>query len=258
MKTLLFNGCSYVAGDAIVWDRYCRDVLKHEVNWLSFVHTGDIDSYFKYRAKLNLSAQTAALCHTTSVDLSKDGASNAYIALTTIKYLTGLTTAEQKNIHVCIGWTEESRRFRWDNPTRCFINLNVNSAANNPNVTKHIPYMKSDIVNSDPADHYLDYFKHVMLLENFLIRHNIKFTFWRSLGFPINLPAGFEKVYNINSTSANNWIKFDKWSPLPAILDISWMESLMPGEGIDEVNKHPNAKRASEHALLLSKMILLN
>ena len=291
VKTLLFNGCSFVAGDALVWERFCKGILKIDqvLNWEEFdsyrqyylqfetghttvwervckdtlkldrlIKWAEFDSYrlyyHQYRSGYNLAAQTAALCHTTSVDLSKDGASNAYIALTTIDYLMGLTTAEQKNIHVCIGWSGMERRLRWDNRTTAFVNLGVHSLRNSWS-TEHRAFVTADIVNGSDLDNQMDFFKHVLLLESFLSAHNITYTFWRALGNLGNIDliskTKFTKILNVDIN--DNWIKFDPH--LSVVVGPSWCDSMTIDDCISKSNRHPNLKCVTAYANTLAKTI---
>jgi hypothetical protein len=34
-KKLLFSGCSFTAGDELVWDTYTKEILKIDVDWFS-------------------------------------------------------------------------------------------------------------------------------------------------------------------------------------------------------------------------------
>jgi len=257
MKTLLFNGCSFVAGDALVWDKYCQEVLKFSVDWKGSEHGGKHrEDYIRYRSHYTLSAQCASLCNTTSLDLSADGASNAHIALTTLNYLMGLSAPDRKNIHVCIGWTEESRRLRWHDDRKIFVGLNVHSAAK-PGLENLQSFIIADVINGSPADHDLDFFKHVLLLENFLLRYNISYTFWRSLGDIINPHKGFKKILNVDDISDNNWVKFDISSNQPAFLDQLWFRYMTADDYINKSNQHPNVGCVATLATTLSNMILI-
>ena len=133
-KTLLFNGCSFTAGDELVWHEYNTQYL-----WKSMISTplddqpvnlGKderrrlIDDYTaNFRPTRNLAAQCAEILQTAKFDLSVDGNSNHSIVYQTISYLEHCSIQEQQNIHVCIGWTEFSRRYKWSEQLNCMSNI---------------------------------------------------------------------------------------------------------------------------------------
>ena len=262
MKTLVFNGCSYVAGDAIVWDNYCKEVLNQNLDWKApdNLYGGQYKSdYIRYRTNYSLAAQCASMCDANWVDLSLDGASNAYITLSTINYLMSLPEIDRKNMHVCVGWSEFTRRLKWNSETRCFDNLNVH-AINSPLRKIHVPFIKASMIGGDPFDHYIDIISNVLLLTNFLILHNISYTMWSSLGyFPAirsepGFEHGFTRMFNVNHICENNWIKFDDTKH--ALLGKSWANVLVVDDQISQTNKHPNMAAAKDFAKRIANTIM--
>ena len=106
-KILLFNGCSFTAGDGLAWDQFCQDF-----SWRDLVITRSaiknnkisdkeaVALYVEYvknfRPKKNLAALCSEVLETTKIDLSLDGNSNDNITLSTINYLMRLDPAMRK------------------------------------------------------------------------------------------------------------------------------------------------------------------
>jgi hypothetical protein len=120
-KTLIFNGCSFMAGDEIVWDKYCLEKKGRLLDWRNFwadlelknkpAVLDDFMNYYRfdYRRLHNLPMATSLHLGLERIDISEDGNSNDNIALSTIAYLISKPIEERKKYHVCIGWTITSR-----------------------------------------------------------------------------------------------------------------------------------------------------
>ena len=120
-KKLLFSGCSFVAGDELVWDKFCEySLLRNpkEYTWDDF-HKDNVlfaeyhSKYVEYRKNFNVASQVGNIFDRPVIDLSKDGNGNTRIALSVIKTFSEMDPEESKNFHVCVGWTVPARRLRW-------------------------------------------------------------------------------------------------------------------------------------------------
>ena len=98
MTKLLFSGCSFVAGDAIVWDKYFPDIrweqaINREPNTHKVYSQSEIQEKYLHYVKFirplhSLAAQVNTLRGGGPfVDLATDGASNDSIAHSVISYL---------------------------------------------------------------------------------------------------------------------------------------------------------------------------
>jgi len=258
-KKLLFNGCSFVAGDEIVWDQFCEfSLLKNpiEYTWDKFhkdkvTFNQEYPNYTAYRKNFNLSA-TFRNTFDSVTDLSKDGNSNTRIALSVIKTLSEMEPKEAKNFHVCVGWTVPPRHLRWSENQRRFISVNPGHY-NDDNYRELHPYIKEALVNVSRYDHDLHYIHNVMLLENFLKLNGITYTFWRGLGKQGDSEDTKEKLFPelpLNKISDKScWISFDKDDSFP-MLGMSWANYLWtttdPYPWISKNNHHPNLKSVTE------------
>jgi hypothetical protein len=135
MKNLLFNGCSFMAGDELVWNNYCiskgRPIIDWNTFWLQNDRTPDVNEFvreyrFDYRRLHNLPMAVATHLSAGRIDISEDGNSNDCIALSTIAYLLSKTPEERKQFHVCVGWSSNSRFLKYINRVNLFANIHVN------------------------------------------------------------------------------------------------------------------------------------
>lgn len=261
-KKLLFSGCSYTAGDELVWDKYCKDILlinPIEYTWDVF-HADDKvfathrSKYVEYRKTFNIPGQVGNAFNKPVIDLSMDGNSNTQIALSVIKNLLEKTPEEVKDFHVCVGWTSLIRRLKWFEERKSFINMHPGRYANN-RFSNLRPYIKEGIINLSPYDHNLHFIHDIMLLENFLKARNVSYTFW--LSFPGVLANGIDDitqklnpVISIGKASdSSNWLLFNESDTIP-MLGTSWTDQLRTKTDpwISSKNNHPNLKSATELA----------
>jgi hypothetical protein len=220
-KILVFNGCSFVAGDDIAWDYsngpYPTRMHDFRVN----------DDYFSViRPNNNLSAFTKELSGAISkVDLSRDGNNNTEIALATINYIESQPIELRKNFHVCVGWTESLRICKWFNTKNQFISLGPwmvdlkNSVARDSEWHHQMDqesslYVKPFYENFYDIDFLLEYIKNIMLLENYLKAQGIDYTFWRSLGDPLSEDSHDVKWINQSMLEINKASDSSKWLQL--------------------------------------------
>ena len=274
MKKLVFNGCSFMAGDELVWEQYHKDNNKSVVApWYSNKEITDAEhlfrvGYLQYRQYFNLPAiVTRMLDGSEKIDLSHDGKSNENIAIGTITYLNTLSKEERENCHVIIGWTCLSRILKYSKINNVFVDLSAghydkHTADPAKNALKD--YIKTRILGGDNEDFILDYVRNVMLLENYLIANNVSYTFYRALD---DMVYGFEKIgpFNyINSYTLNikdcsrheNWYKFKDNNYTP-INGLGWGFAFFnkPHMWVTPNNSHPNLEYIRIFSARLSEFI---
>lgn len=240
MKTLIFNGCSFMAGDELVWEQYHhhygRPVTKWSTTGGDVVSASDTEfrfGYLKYRQSFNLpSVICTMLGGYSKIDLAQDGKSNENIAIETIACLNRFSKDERENFHVIIGWTCPSRILKYSKISSRFVDLNAghyDKHTIDPAKNALRSHVKTRILDGDDEDFILDYVKNIMLLENYLIANNISYTFYRALDEGI---CNFEKIGPFDSdyihqltikdcTNHKNWYKFTNDTQTP-INDLSW------------------------------------
>lgn len=257
MKKLIINGCSFTAGDALTWQTHFPDI-----DW--YTHILEKKLHHKYMAKEldrfytgyiknlrpldSLSGQLKHLFNTEVIDISSDGNSNGSISMSTILYLESIPREERKNYHVCVGWTEFTRRVRWSEKIGKFLNIN-HAHITDKRYAEYETFIKEIVVSSAPPDHWFDYLANLIQLELYLKSNDVTYTFWRSLGEHINpfnavLPGHFidENIFNLNKISsafdASNWISFggslDPWYGTP------WIKTFKDTDFLTKKNHHPN------------------
>lgn len=280
MKKILLNGCSFVAGDAISWNKYYPDI-----DWIKYVYlrklhptysSKQIESkFFLYTTKLrphdNLSGKLRTKLGTEVLDISIDGNTNDYITNSTIDYLQTLSPEERKNYHVCIGWTEYTRRLRWIIEQNHFFNLH-HSHLSDDNFINEKDFIKEVIVNSAEFDHLFNYYNNILLLENYLKINGITYTFWRSLGYeilketqrvinqpnkvlvPYNRPYKATVFFHNNIMDSSKWIKFVE-DDMPWARK-SWGNNVYERKlHVAANNLHPNSQAVEELSDLIVDML---
>lgn len=279
MKKILFNGCSFVAGDEIGWKSYC-DEAGISYTWFDFCKIIDrtdeqekLWHYYHdiYKRKCNLPhfvIDLLGLSENNKVDISADGKSNDNISISTIQYFLSIPPENRKNYHVVVGWTQLSRIMVYTPEYLNYMDLNINHIHKPVKGTKrYIDYIKAVLLNAENEDLALNYFKNVMLLEYFLLSNNITYTFFRSLGSekdcimrkhffpPVPGSLEFDKISN-----ANSWVKLSIDSKTP-ITESSWTEAIL---GTPETNPenfmlnngHPSPYAVTNFAAILANKIL--
>lgn len=271
-KILLFNGCSFTAGDEIVWDQFCKDFTWREaviertvVKNNKLTNKEAVDLYLDYvknfRPTKNLGSICSKILQTKKIDLSLDGNSNDNIALSTINYLMRMDSEKRQKVHVCIGWTSTDRRIKFSKNRQLFQNLHCYSLLDDNK--EHHDYTIAAIIENTEVDHSLNYLMNVINLENYLKANNITYTFWRALAnetshaswevlnkspSPNDLMAiASLPVYTLSNKE--NWITFNSSSH--PWMGHSWDQTLTDADKISTVNKHPNFRSM----LKLSKTI---
>lgn len=280
MKKIIFNGCSFMAGDEIAWEQYRKEV-GNGLTWeqfcsIDYVKTDADNTYwnnyqFNYKRNYNLPQfviNSLGLSVDNKIDISTDGKSNDMISISTINYILGIPPEDRKNYHVVIGWTSIYRVMKYTSKYKTFTNLNVCHMTDPvPGTAEFKEYISAVIINADTEDIAMNYFKNVLLLENFLLANNITYTFYRAIGTALECVMRehrFDPGYIIgalqldNISNFNNWIKFYNTDTTP-IIGESWSSFRLNGQSnnwIRQGNKHPNMATAIEMANIIKDKIL--
>ena len=272
MKKLIFNGCSFMAGDELVWKQYQKEHNKEMVPWFSkkaqLTEINDIvfrNGYIEYRRNFNLPAMVSRKLECEWFDLSRDGKSNETIAVETIAHINTIDKEERKNYHVIIGWSSLSRVMKYSKEVEHFIDLTAAHYNGTDSVKDSFKdYIKAVILGGDDEDHVLDYIRNIMLLENYLIVNNISYTFYRALDdyiFDLNSVGPFnyefKSTLQVNDcTNHINWYKFvdDHRNPINGI---GWGSEFMKNSDkwIDPDNGHPNLSTVTNFSYRLTDFI---
>lgn len=253
MRKLLFNGCSFTAGDELVWHLYRPDVQWRGAGWQELYNKYCAD----FRSLHNLAFKTAEALGCTRHDLSKDGNTNGMIATDTINWLLSKSPEERTQYHVCVGWTSPSRYSKWVKSYTQFYNIHVHHVTSINSVDTVIQNELGDsiclrFIHDYDHDWLLDYIKNLMLLENFLIANGITYTFWRSIDGGAAEEEVFRLLHNAsvpvyNASLAHNWVNFQTvehpW------LSPSWCTTILSGDEsnwLSSTNSHPSLKAITE------------
>jgi hypothetical protein len=275
MKKIIFNGCSFMAGDELVWEQYHKTYNKEITPWFtkkdSIISDSDTQfryEYLKYRQDFNL---PAIICKMLGghekIDLSQDGCSNENIVLETIACLNSFSKEERKNFHVVIGWTSISRIMKYSKQTKLFLDLSAghyDEHTSDPAKNALREHIKTRILGGDDEDFILDYIKHVMFLENYLIANNISYTFYRALddvihGFETIGPFNYSSSYLLtvkNCTRHENWYRFTDTLHTP-INSLGWSSEFIhaPSKWITSTNRHPGLETVNDFSTRLTSFI---
>ena len=276
MKKIILNGCSWVAGDEIAWDLFCIENNLVGEDFYEFVtkdFAGVLSQYrYVFRPYHNLRSMLAQRLHTDVIDLSADGNSNDGMTINTMNYLLGLPKEERKNFHVIIGWTILQRKalFLDDH----WKSLHVGHYGEEK-YKKHEDRLLGAIVLDNNEDWYLNYFRNVMMLESFLKKENITFTFYRSLGShsqfynnsklkislkntpnPKKDPFSLEN-FTYSSLDKDSWLSFynDDEFTLTCESWTTYMQEFIPNWQVNQKNKHPGRLAMNQLADRMSQFI---
>lgn len=258
MKKIILNGCSWVAGDEIVWDKFCIEKGLGNLSYYSTVnesHLNNLRSEYRtsFRPKFNQAGILSNILNTEVIDLSRDGNSNDSISMTTINYLLGIPRDERKNYHVIIAWSILTRKLLYLKHSGGWDCVHLNNLYHKDHETKM--RIINSLTSNEPPDWYLNYFINVFLLQNYLELNNITYTFYRSLGnkgeffnekgFMVDLYNNLQvNIQNLTPQSIDNsnWLTFNENEDLGFVSD-SWTEYCYKHFGntwyIRDDNKHP-------------------
>jgi hypothetical protein len=274
MKKLIFNGCSFMAGDELVWEQYHKERNRELTPWLTTNSNNFTDSdhefrfeYLTYRKQYNLPGVTSKILGCDCIDLSQDGKSNQNIALETIACLNSFNKEERKNCHVIIGWTSISRIMKYSTMSKMFVDLTVghyDECTDDPAKNALKEHIKTRILGGDDEDFILDYVVNVILLENYLISNNITYTFYRGLDdlvYDITTigPFSYSNPYKLKITECTNhenWYKFADDNRTP-ISGIGWGTEFFkkPHMWVTPKNPHPSLESISNFSARLLEFI---
>jgi hypothetical protein len=280
-KTLLINGCSFVAGDGAFWDDYRLENITNIAGWDEVLRmtrplTPEEHNHWwnyrkNYRATKNLGAMLANYLGCSKVDISEDGSSNDSIALSTISYILNRPPKERKNFHVCVGWTSLNRfiiHLDGQKANREMLaSFHVNHCTGSHGFTQFYSsiqkYIDISFQTLSDGDFWLNYLKNIVLLENFLIANEISYTFFRSLGHESNFYAlpnftNYNIKFSIDKEINHlNWYDFGG-GEFPYVNN-SWSTGILEPEPeknwISKKNHHPNPTAIAEFSMLLGKFI---
>lgn len=262
MKKIIFNGCSFVAGDALVWDQYIKLKGLKNLSWEYYSSTKVSDDVIQilqdyknnYRKFRNLPAFLGKFLKTEVIDISEDGHSNDGISFSTIQTLLDIPEKERKNYHVIVGWTEIHRFIKYSKNLRVFYNINhKTNNLENKAINELKKYIVANTIYNYDEDSYFNYVRNIIMLENFLKANHCTYTFYRNIGIPndgqnFNIRSAFtnlkyqesKSVYSDNS----NWFKFSD-NGVEAMNGDSLSTAYLynkPHNHISEINGHPNLK----------------
>ena len=296
MKKIILNGCSWVAGDEILWEQFLQekgeDINDPELKWVYSgtrpKHNAALSKEYRiYRYQYNQGGMLKNKLKTEVIDLAQDGNSNDNICMSTINEILNIPVEDRHNYHVIIGWTIKERKLLflkehgyWDN---------VHIAHVDQNSTKWSP-LKSRIIGTiiDETDNdwYINYVKNIMLLENFLKLNKMSYTFYRSLGSTdefydhdenkiynlskINLTITTDKAIKLNNilpsviTDSTYWLTFFNEEQHKSLASHSWtryMQKTFQPEWqwyISAENRHPNIKATTILVDILKNHLITN
>lgn len=282
-KKIIFNGCSFMAGDKIAWEQYCKEV-GNRLTWEQFCspeyatrHVTDADVVYWnnyhniYKRNNNLPQfviNSLGLSVDNKIDISTDGKSNDMISISTVNYILNIPLEERKNYHAVIGWSSVYRVMKYTSKYKNFMNLNVGHGSHADWLLNEFKeYITAVIINADGEDIAMNYFRNILLLENFLLANNITYTFYRAMGsasecvmrehtFDPGHIVGSLQLNNISNF--NNWIKFYDTDINP-VIGGSWNSSYLnnqPNNWICADNPHPNTAAAIALANVIKDKIL--
>jgi hypothetical protein len=260
---LLFNGCSFVAGDALTWHIHYPDIDPDLHIWERRPHPRyseqDIkmlsDRYWReLRPRDNLAAQVSKLTGLEAIDISADGNSNRSIALSTIAYIS----EHPGDYWVCTGWTEPTRRTVWDPTADQWININLHRLQD-PRMPRTMKdAIEHQLIRAPEQDHILDYATSLITLNSWIEGKVKGHTQWRSMG-----PHGSVSCLDQRSQygvalpslgqilDSKNWLghQDQPWA------GPSWFSQLSDSDVISPTNWHPNLQAVERQAQLIADKI---
>ena len=251
---LLFNGCSFVAGDCLTWHRHYPDIDPELHIWgrrphpkYSQDHIRAItDHYWRVlRPQDNLAAQVSRLTGLEAIDISADGNSNQAIALSTIAYIT-----ENPGQYIaCLGWTEPARSMAWDYTANQWINLNVHRMEDPKLPPRYRDLIAVNLVGALEPELMLNYAHSLITVNTWLRSQGVSSVQWRSMGQPmdpgcldIRTPYGVSLPQLSALLDAKAWLGTDSepW------VGTSWFDRLTDSDCISAGNRHPNLKAVEQ------------
>ncbi len=260
---LLFNGCSFVAGDALTWHRHYPDIDPDLHIWgrqrhpiYSPEHIRELSNRYwrELRPLDNLPAQVGRLLGLEVIDLSADGNSNRSIALSTIAYIS----ENPGDYWVCTGWTEPTRRMVWDHTADQWINLSLHRLED-PNLPQRLKdTIKLNLIAAPEPDHVLDYANSLITLNGWLKGRIKGHTQWRSMG-PHGAVDCLDRrtEYGVQAPKLDLILDPSQWlAPEDQPwFGLSWFNQLAVDNCISASNRHPNLAEVERFARKISNKI---
>lgn len=293
MKKIILNGCSWVAGDEILWAQFLIENNQNpdspDMQWNNDKHTlifKELQNKYRtlYRGERNQGGMLSKELNTEVIDLSQDGNSNDNIALSTISKILTISKENRHNYHVIVGWTVKERRLlHIDN---CWENVHISHCNKETgNWPKWRQRLAAVMLEETDADWYINYFKNLIMLENFLKINNVTYTFYRSLGsknefynFSINKQRDVFKIKLFNnlpqhsqirlesltpeSIDSSNWLTFYEHDKDIGLASDSWTKYMQKEFDfqwyIREDNRHPNLTATQKLVEIIKDHLLKN
>ena len=283
MKKIVFNGCSFMAGDELVWDDYSKEVGT-TLSWEWFttvsirqrtIEYGAIwgEYHDVYKRKYNLPQHVSELVGIDTdnkIDLSNEGKSNDMISLSTVNYILSIPIEDRHNYHVVVGWSSIARAMKFIKQFKSFTNLNPNQLGKHNFTSDEEDYIKVVLINADDVDLYINYIKNILLLANFLQANGISYTFYRALGSSkdfiphyLTFQSGNLKdtLRLVESLDSKCWINFTSTEETHPSVGESWTSAMLqvPGHNgkfwVSPKNAHPNLDSVKSFATIIAHKI---
>ena len=283
MKKIVFNGCSFMAGDELVWDDYSKEVGT-TLSWEWFttvsirqrtIEHGAIwgEYHDVYKRKYNLPQHVSELVGIDTdnkIDLSNEGKSNDMISLSTVNYILSIPIEDRHNYHVVVGWSSIARAMKFIKQFKSFTNLNPNQLGKHNFTSDEEDYIKVVLINADDVDLYINYIKNILLLANFLQANGISYTFYRALGSSkdfiphyLTFQSGNLKdtLRLVESLDSKCWINFTSTEETHPSVGESWTSAMLqvPGHNgkfwVSPKNAHPNLDSVKSFATIIAHKI---
>lgn len=262
---LLFNGCSFVAGEYLSWHKHFPDIdpVQHVFHRRPHpIYSPDqidkrIRTYFDtIRPSENLAAQVSRLTGLEAIDISADGNSNWAIALSTMAYVH-----EHPGPYcVCIGWTETARHMVRDPLTPSWVNVNVHRLTDPKIPPSLITRIREQIIKPPEEEHVLNYASAAQMLASWLVNLGIRTVQWRSMGTVIDPePLSYRDNFSVSLPNFDQLINNQHWisyqDSCPAWRGSSWHMTMTESDWISGRNQHPNLQAVERQAQRIADKI---
>lgn len=261
---LLFNGCSFVAGDFLTWHQHYPDIDPDIYIWGRQRHPSLTQNQLKQltdhywrelRPRDNLAQQVSRLTGLEAIDISSDGNSNTAIAQSTIAYIS----EHPGDYQICIGWTEPTRRMVWEAEVGQWINLSLHRLEDPRLPRRYRDYVNLNLVSAPEADHSLDYVQNLVMLNSWAQSQGLPIIQWRSMGPQGVQPCMLARTeYGVATLDPRRVLDPMTWLELSSEpwWGRSWFDQLGPGQTISPTNLHPNIPAVRAQAAKIAERIL--
>lgn len=272
IENIILNGCSFVHGDDLCFQRYNIPVFSPIRDTLASWNKEQLEHFENVR----LSGQLKRYLNCNVINLANSGSSNSQIANCTFTYLE----EHKKELNpdttlVIIGWTENHRYdYFFDDCGKLTISIPKSEVykrvfkrrlkhVNDSDIKKYEAYIKhldnlksySDLFNDHVSMSYVNYIYHIQLINMMqlqLEKFNFKYMFFNSLShYPLNSQPRKECVILDNLINWENWFPyFNKDSYW-----YSWDESIRDRSELNTESYHPSELAVEKFAKELSMTI---